>query len=43
MDLPFRELTFTPPDCASWILRREADRPLNVSEAMMGLSPLLTG
>ena len=43
MDLDFRGLTFAPLDCASWLLRREADRPLNVFEALLDLFPLLTG
>ena len=30
-------------DCASWLLLREADGPLNVFEASTGLYPLLTG
>ena len=38
-----RGLTFVPPDCASWLLWREADGPLNVFEALPGLFPLLTG
>ena len=33
---------FVPPDCASWIIHREADRPLNVFEESTGLFPLLT-
>ena len=43
VDLDCQKLTFPPPDCASWILRREADGPLNVFEASAGLFPLLTG
>ena len=34
---------YIPTDCASWLLRREADRPINVFEALTGLLPLLTG
>ena len=41
--LDFRVLTFVPPDCASWLLQREADVPLNVSGALIRLFPLLTG
>ena len=43
VDLSCRGLMFVPPDCASWLLRREADRPINVFEALTGLLPLLTG
>ena len=43
VDLAFRELTFVPLYCTSWLLRREADGPLNVFEASTGLLPLLTG
>ena len=43
VDLDFQGLKFDPPDCASWILRREADGPLNVFEALTGMFPLLTG
>ena len=43
VDLDLWGLTFIPPDCASWLLRREAGGPLNVFEASTGLSPLLTG
>ena len=42
-DLACHELMFAPPDCISWLLWREADRPLNVFEVSKGLSPLLTG
>ena len=43
VDLAFRGLTFVPPDCASWVLRREANGPLNIFEASTGLFPLLIG
>ena len=43
VDLACWGLTFAPPECASWLLRRDADRPLNVFEALKGLSPLLNG
>ena len=42
VDLAFRGLMFFPPYCVSWLLRREADGPLNVFEALTGLPPLLT-
>ena len=43
VDLACRGLMFVPPDCTSWILWREVDRPLSVFEASTGLFPLLTG
>ena len=43
VDLDCQGLTFVPSDCASRIIWREADRPLNVFEALTGLFPLLTG
>ena len=42
VDFAFQGLTFVPPDCASWLLRREADGPLNVFKASTGLFPLIT-
>ena len=43
MDLACRGLTFVPPDCVSWLLQRDLDRPLNIFEVSKGLFPLLTG
>ena len=43
VDLACRGLTFVPLDCASWLLWREADGPINVFEASTGLFTLLTG
>ena len=43
VELACRGLAFVPLYCASWILQREADRPLNVFKASTGLFPLLTG
>ena len=43
VDLAFRSLTFVPPDCVSWILQREADRPLNIFETLTGLILQLIG
>ena len=42
VDCACRGLMFVPPDCASWIFLREADGPLNISEVLTGLFPLLT-
>ena len=42
VELACRGLTFVPPDYASWILQREAYRPLNIFEASKGLFYLLT-
>ena len=42
VDLAFRGLMFVPLDCTYWLLRKEADGPLNVFEALTGLFPLLT-
>ena len=42
MELACRGLTLVTSDCASWILRGKAYRPLNVFEASTGLFPLLT-
>ena len=42
VDLDFRGLNVVPPDCAAWLLDKEADRPLNVFEASNGLLPMLT-
>ena len=42
MELAFRGLTFVPPDCAYWLIRRGVDGPLNIFEASKGLFPLLT-
>ena len=36
-------LTFGPPDCASWIIWREAEGPLNVFKKSTVMFPLLTG
>ena len=41
--LVFTVVDIFPPDCASWILRREVVGPINVFEALTGLFPLLTG
>ena len=38
-----RGLEFLPADCAAWLLRNTADRPVNVFEASAGLFSLLTG
>ena len=43
VDLAFRGLMFVPLDCTYWLLRKEADGPLNVFEALTGQFPLLTG
>ena len=43
MDLASQGLTFSPPDCADWLIQREAEGPLNVFKASKGLFPLLTG
>ena len=43
VDLACQGLMFIPPDCASWLLWREMDGPLNIFEALTGLFPLLTG
>ena len=43
VDLACQGLTFVPPDCAYWILWKELDGPLNVFEALAGLSPMITG
>ena len=43
MELVFRGLTLVLPDYTSWLLSREADGTLNVSEALADLSPLITG
>ena len=43
VDLACGGLTFVPPDCASWLIWREADRTLNVFKALTGLFSLLTG
>ena len=42
VELACQGLTFIPQDCASWLLRREPDGPLNVFKALAGLFPLLT-
>ena len=41
--LACRGLEFLPADCAAWLLRNTADRPVNVFEASAGLFSLLTG
>ena len=42
-DLACRGLTFAPPDCATWLLWKEADGPINIFKASEGLFPLITG
>ena len=34
-------MTFFPPDCASWLLEMEEDRPINLLSASKGLFPML--
>ena len=41
--LACRRLTFSPLDCAAWLLEREADGLLNVFEGTKGWFPTLTG
>ena len=43
VELDCRGLTFVYPDCVSWLIHREANRPLNVFKVSTGLFPLLTG
>ena len=43
VDLACRGVMFVPQDCASWLLRRDADGHVNVFELSKGLFPLLTG
>ena len=43
INLACRGLAFVPSDCATWLLGREADGPVNVFEASAGLFPMLTG
>ena len=43
VNLACREMAFFLSDCASWLLQREADGPINVFEASAGLFPMLTG
>ena len=43
IDLAYRGLNFAPPDCASWLLDREEDRPINIFATSKGLFPMLTG
>ena len=35
-------MTFVPLDCATWILGREADGPLNIFDASRGVFPMIT-
>ena len=41
MNLACRGLAFLPVEGAAWLLGRDADRPVNVFEALAGMFPLL--
>ena len=43
LNLACRGLAFLPVEGAAWLLGREADGPVNVFEASVGLFPLLNG
>ena len=43
VNLACRGMVFFPSDCAAWLLRREADGPVNFFKASAGLFPMLTG
>ena len=38
-----RGFAFVSPECASWLLDTEEERPLNIISALKGLFPILTG
>ena len=41
--LACRGMALFPSECAAWLLRRKADGPVNIFEALTGLFPMLTG